>query len=90
MLESTIPSAAIDKKFCLQQSGEKLCLDKNHAYYYQIQTQLFVCDVEHADLCVHFLKDGNNEYDDGGIHIEWISKNFDFWGKCVEKLVSFL
>ena len=49
---STIQSAATDRKFCLQQSGERLRLDKNHAYYYQIQTQLFVCGVEHADFCV--------------------------------------
>ena len=88
--ESTIQSAAMDKSFCLKQSGEKLCLDKKHAYYYQIQTQLFVCDVEYADFCVcTFLKDGNNDYDDGGIHIERITKNFDFWEKCVEKARNF-
>ena len=40
------------QKFCLKQSGEKLCLDEKHAYYYKIQTQLFVCDVEYADFCV--------------------------------------
>jgi len=38
--------------------------------------------VEHADFCVRtFLKDGNNEYDYGGIHIEQISK---------KKLINFL
>jgi len=36
-----------------------------------------------------FLKDGNNEYDDGGIHIEQVSKNFDFWGECVGKARQF-
>ena len=74
----------------LKQSVKKLCLDQKHAYYYQIQTQLFVCDVEYADFCVStFLKDENNEYDDGGIHIEWITKNLNFWKECFEKACHF-
>jgi len=36
-----------------------------------------------------FLMDGNNEHDDGDIHIEQISKNFDFWGECVVKARQF-
>ena len=79
----------MDKSFCLKQTGEKLCLDKKHAYYYQAQTQLFVCDVEYADFCVcTFLKDGN-DYDDGGIHIERITKDVGFWKDCVEKACNF-
>ena len=30
----------------------RLCIDKKHAYYYQVQTQMFVYDVEYADSCV--------------------------------------
>ena len=87
--ESTIQSAAMDKHFCLEQSSEKLYLDKKHAYYYQIQTQLFVCNVEYADFYVcTFLKNGNN-YDDGGIHIEHITKDLGFWQECVEKARNF-
>ena len=88
--ESTIQSTAMDKRFCLKQSGEKLCLDEKHAYYYQIQTQLFVRNVEYADFCVcTFLKDDNNEYDNGGINIERITKNVNFWKECVEKAYHF-
>ena len=29
----------------------ELHLDQNHAYY-QVQTQLFLCDVQYADFCV--------------------------------------
>ena len=80
----------MDKKFCLKQSGEKLCLDEKHAYYYQIQTQMFVCDVEYADFCVcTLLKDENNEYDDGDIHIERITKNLNFWKECFENACHF-
>jgi len=52
--EYTIQSAAIDKNFYLHQSGEKLCLDKNHAYYYQIQTQLFVIWILLTFVCALF------------------------------------
>lgn len=38
---------------------------------------------------LHFLKDENNEYDDGGIHIERITKNLNFWKECVEKARHF-
>ena len=45
-------AATNDNKFCLKQLDGKLHLDHKHAYYYQVQTQLFVCDVEYADFCV--------------------------------------
>ena len=38
---------------------------------------------------VLFLKDDSNEYDDDGIHIERITKNLDFWEKCVESACHF-
>ena len=41
-----------DTQFCLIQQGDSLHLDHSHAYYYQIQAQLFVCDVQHCDFCV--------------------------------------
>jgi len=37
-----------------------------------------------------FLKDGNNEYDDGGIHTERIYKILIFGEKVLKKLISFL
>ena len=40
--------------------------------------------------CATFLKDENNEYNDGGIHIEQITKNLNFWKECVEKACHFL
>ena len=56
----------------------------------QIQTQLFVCNVEYAHFCVcTFLKDENNEYDGGGIHIERITRNLNFWEECDETHVTF-
>ena len=50
-------------------------------YYYQIQTQLFVCDVEHCDFCVCTFADSGGE---SAMHIECIHKNCQFWTNCVE------
>lgn len=83
-------AATNDNKFCLKQLDEKLRLDHKHAYYYQVQTQLFVCDVEYADFCVcTFLMSEENIHDDNGIHIERIYKDLYFWTDCVAKSQHF-
>ncbi len=58
-------------------------MDTNHAYYYQVQTQLFLCDVEYCDFVVCTFSD------EGSMHIERISKNLIFWNDCVSKAVTF-
>ena len=46
-------SVTQDKKFCLNENTDgTLTLDRSHAYYYQVQTQIFVCGVEYADFVV--------------------------------------
>ena len=42
-----------DKNSCLSEVDGQISLDHCHAYYYQVQTQIFVCDVEYCDLCVY-------------------------------------
>ena len=67
-----------------------LSLDETHAYYYQIQTQLFVCNVDYADFCVcTFATDAQDKYSDTGIHIERINKNSEFWTGCIDKAHHF-
>ena len=49
--ESVTDAAYEDHKFCLQLNSDgSLHLDHTHAYYYQVQTQLFVSDVEYCDF----------------------------------------
>ena len=44
-------AAAQDKKFCLKPSSDgSLQLHKADAYFYQVQSQLFVCGVEHCQI----------------------------------------
>jgi len=41
-----------DAKFCLQKHDDgSMHLDHGHAYYYQVQTQLFVCEADFCDFC---------------------------------------
>ena len=66
----SIASAASDSRFCLQASlGGTLHL--NHSsYFYQVQAQMFVCDLNYCDFCVYTLADG-----DALLHIERIHKS---------------
>ena len=51
--DSTISEAVGQKNFCLKKDEfGKIFLDKSHAYYYQIQAQIFICGVEYCDFVV--------------------------------------
>ena len=50
--DTLLSDAADLGKLCLEKSGEELQLKKSHAYYYQVQLQLFVCEVEYCDFVV--------------------------------------
>ena len=44
---------ASDKKSCLKQEADGFFhLDHSHAYYYQIQTQIFISQVEYCDFYI--------------------------------------
>ena len=56
-----------DTSFCLKEEVDgMLKCDHSHAYYHQIQTQLFVCDLNSCDFCVcTFFEDDERN----GLHI---------------------
>ena len=83
---SLYTAAAEDPKFCLKESDGSLSLDCRHSYYYQIQTQMFVCNVEYSDFCVCTFA---NDEDEGSVHVERIHKNDRFWAECVLKAEHF-
>ena len=41
--DKTTEETAGHKNSCLLQVEDKLSLDRQHAYYYQVQAQLFIC-----------------------------------------------
>ena len=68
-------------KFCLKTADDGLALDHTHDYYYQVQTQLFVLNVEYCDFCVCTFSGDNVN----GLHIERISKDFQFRSDCTKQ-----
>ena len=85
--ESIESSASGDKKFCLKKGSDgNLHLDRTHAYYYQVQTQLFVGDADYCDLCVCTF----TQHEQNDLNIERIYKNYEFWDSCVTKVDHFI
>ena len=54
----SVEEAVNDKDFCLAMEDGEYYLDKNHTYFYQVQCQLNVCEI---DLC-HFIVWSPNEF----------------------------
>jgi len=80
----TIESAVKeDKNFCIKEQNGSLQLDHNHCYYYQVQTQMFVCDVKYSDFCVATFGE------DSDLHVECIYQDQDFWEECISKAKLF-
>ena len=86
--ESVYDSATTDKNFCLNKCLDDTDtdrLDHAHSYYYQVQTQIIVCDVEYCDfvLCT-FPVNIKPE-----IFCERIQAYQDFWTQCLTKSTDF-
>ena len=72
-----------DKAFCLESCGDSVRLKRSHPYFLQVQTQLFVCDVEYCDFCVCLF----TEEDD--IHIERVLRDKTVWQECLGQCTDF-
>ena len=79
--KENITDCAGVKGFCLvtdQEDGVKL--DKDHAYYYQVQAQLHIMDVEFCDFIV---------WNENSLFIERILPDVEFWGEVIPKVERF-
>lgn len=75
-----------DKRFCLKKDASgSAYLDHAHAYYYQVQAQIFICDVDYCDFVVCTFP----EDQEPSIHIERIVPDEHFWSGCTEKSLDF-
>ena len=82
--DDTIKNAAIkDKTFCVMEEEGRLKLRHDHAYYYQIQTQMYVCDVTYCDFVVCMF---GASFD---IYIERVYQDKDLWEDCLKKAKNF-
>ena len=75
-----------DKQFCLKKNADgTLSLDHSHTYFYQVQTQIFVCGVEYGDFVICTFPENGEPV----IHIERILADHDCWTMCVRKCTEF-
>ena len=80
--DSIYDSAEQDKMFCLKKNADcLLSLDHSHPYYYQVQTQIFVCGMDYGNFVVCTLPENSKPV----IHIERALPYHDFWLECVKK-----
>jgi len=61
-------------------------LDPDHPYHYQMQTQLFVCNVNYCDFCVATFADSDVE---SAMRVNRIHRSPSLWSQCVEHASSF-
>lgn len=60
----------VDGRFCLEESNGKLQLKHSHAYFFQVQTQMLVCNKEFADFVV---------WSENDVHTERIEPDIGLW-----------
>ena len=52
MNDSIEKATSTDKSFCIEKAGDIYTLKKSHQYYYQVQTQISVCQKDYGDFVV--------------------------------------
>lgn len=78
---STIAEAAGQKNVCLKKDEfGKIHLDKSHAYYYQVQAQIFICGVEYCDFVVWTTRD---------LFVQRILPDQEFWENALSASSEF-
>ena len=65
-------------------SSSAACIDRSHAYY-QVQTRIFVSNIDYCDFCVCTFPSGGEP----SLHIERILPDFEFWSRCIDASFHF-
>ncbi|XP_028517658.1 uncharacterized protein LOC110248026 [Exaiptasia diaphana] len=77
---ATTEQLAGEKSSCLTVIDVKISLDHKHAYYYQVQAQIFITETDYCDFVVWTEQD---------IHIERVFPDEAFWDEAREKASKF-
>lgn len=67
-------------KSCLEETVNGLKLKQTHPYYYQVQSQIFLCDKEYADFVVFTEKE---------VNIERVAPDEGKWNEISKKAANF-
>lgn len=63
--------------FCLIKDGDGVKLDRSHSYYYQIQAQMHIVNVDYCDFIVW------NQYD---MYVERILPDTELWNNVIPRV----
>ena len=78
---NAVESVTTDKQsYLVFDANGTLHIDRTHAYYYQVQTQMFVCNVDYCDFCVCTFPTGANP----SLHVESLVPDVECWSSCVD------
>ncbi len=81
--DQDITEAARDKQFCIKQSGEKLTLDHNHQYFYQVQAQLIITRKKYCDFVVWTERNSSAPF------VERVYPDIDFFDNALTNVRQF-
>ena len=70
-----------ERNFCLENVDGSISLKRNHAYYYQIQLQMKICEVEYCDFVV---------WGDESVFYERILIDTEFIDNAIEEAQPFI
>ncbi|KAG0435465.1 hypothetical protein HPB47_018463 [Ixodes persulcatus] len=74
--DSAAQDLCADPKFCLERVDGRLSLKRDHMYFFQVQTQMAVCNVAYCDFVMWTVKD---------IHIERVLRDETFWSQVLPR-----
>ena len=70
----------LEKVSCKENVARKIQLRKSHQYYYQIQTQAFVCNVNYCDSVI---------WTEEGLHHDRMEPDHALWDEICERATGF-
>ena len=70
----------LEKVSCMENVAGKVQLRKSHQYYYQIQTQVFVCNVDYCDFVI-WTKEG--------LHHDRMEPDHALWDEICKRATGF-
>lgn len=68
-----------DHSFCLERVDGRLLLKREHAYFFQVQAQMAICDAGYCDFVVWTVKD---------VHVERVFRDSAFWDRVLLKVTK--
>lgn len=81
---SSIQQYLLSDSSCFLLEDNEILLDRRHQYYYQVQSQLHICNVQYCDFVVCTFPDG-----EASIYVTRLYRDDGFWDTCLKRASEF-